>query len=283
MAVDDEREILDRFGHISPLVMERLCAQELEGAALEAATAHLRACARCQAQRAQLEALVAPSMPAALSRLTLPQAAPATPQVTRPAHASLWSRLGAKRALSLLAMSAGAALLLWWGAAGLSQPQPDQGAQPVIEPAGMQDRVKGDQLIRLEVFVHDGQAARQAQADEVVHPGDRLGFKLYTWRRGYVWLIGLDERREVYAGYPQTPRLSAPLLEATPEGMSLQEALRLDDVLGQERIIAFLCQEPLSFEQIKAVALAYAERPSPSQEIDPRCTHHSVTLHKKAR
>ena len=147
-----------------------------------------------------------------------------------------------------------------------------------------QVRLKSSGLVDFELYVHDGQRARRAQADELVQPGDRVGFKLRPSPLGHVMILGVDQSGEPYLGYPQAhDQRARPLALGQPE-VTLDQALELDHTLGHERFILLVCPHPFTFEQAAArLRLALSQRPH--QDILPTlwdgCAQREHTLIKK--
>ncbi len=93
----------------------------------------------------------------------------------------------------------------------------------------------------LEVWVHDGERARLVVSGDVVHPQDRVGFRLDLREGGHILIIGVDGQGQAYVGYPQGLKGQSERVSATPEPMVLDEALRFDGILGLERIVGLFC------------------------------------------
>ncbi len=106
--------------------------------------------------------------------------------------------------------------------------------------AGDDFRTKGG-VFDLEVWVHDGSGARQATSGEVVHPGDRIGFRVDVREPGHVLILGVDGRGRAYVGYPQGGQGRSQHVAATQGPTQLNEALRFDEILGRERIVGLHC------------------------------------------
>ena len=81
----------------------------------------------------------------------------------------------------------------------------------------------------------------------MVHPGDRLRFRVTARRGGHVLVAGIDSRGEAYVCAPSDGRSQA---LTAGETTTLADAVELDDVLGSERIVAIVCPEPFRFDEI---------------------------------
>jgi hypothetical protein len=145
----------------------------------------------------------------------------------------------------------------------------------VVEPLPQEEieaervRLKGT-TFEVEVHVHDGQTSRLVSGGDVVHPGERMGFRVRASMPGHLLLIGRDDRGATYPCYPASGQASAPVAGSS-QMVALDAALAFDDALGSERLIAFFCDAPL---ELPGLAI-------PS-EIPPGCVRRELSLTKVA-
>jgi len=205
--------------HLSELALERWIAGEL--ADTTAAARHLARCADCQARlhhRSEARSVFG-------RRADLAALAQAT-----------WRRAGVapssrrRRLLALGAVAAVACLVV---------------AIPTLLSPRIGERLDGLRAkggLALELFVRhpDGAVASMVPEGTAV-PGDQLRFRVVTPRKGFVAIVSVDGAGQVSAYLP-----AAGSLPAVGAGAHLLDgAVELDDVLGHERLLAFLCSEPL--------------------------------------
>lgn len=246
MKADLTARLLRRDGQCSDLTLERWLAGELSEAERALLDAHLDA---HPADRARADAL------------QRDQAALAPP---KPSRAPLWSG-GA-----LLALAAGLLLAFWWS------PSP----RPIFDGPDDGIRIKAGAL-DLEIFVHNGEGSRLAAEDEVVHPGDRVGFRVKARGAGYVLVAGVDEAGAPYPCWPagEAPD-GAPWDHEAP--VALDQAMSLDGALGEERFVAVHCQQPITFEALStAMRAARATHWATPLTLRPDCAARSRRLEKR--
>lgn len=236
---------LTRDGHLSELALERVLA----GEGSDEYAAHAAACEVCAGR---LEAAGA-----------MPAFAPPAPQST----GGQWGYLAG----ATLAMAA--ALLLYAQVSGPGE-TPD-GPAPAIAPVAPETpqerwRVRGS--FHLQVFVHDGAGARRAKDGEAVHPGDRIGFKAELPRDGHLLIAGVDAKDEPYLCFPQDGRGKA--APVTRGAAGTDQAVRLDDVLGTEEIVAVFCEQPFDF------AATAARLKRDRKAVPEGCQQRNFTLRK---
>lgn len=96
-------------------------------------------------------------------------------------------------------------------------------------------------------------------------------------------IAGVDERNEAYLCYPQAKGASAPI-EAQKSGLALDEAVRLDSVLGQERLVAFFCEDGFEFDDIKTRLEGAARNLDGARlpKLKEGCWQEEVVLDKRA-
>lgn len=219
-------QVFTRDGHLLELAIERYLLDELDERAQ--VDEHVAGCADCARL---LERYREPVALPALPPLGAPQEGvdPLEP-ANDPSGVAPWKLVSA-------ALAVAAAVLFG-----------------VFLPDEFQSR--GGQL-ELEVYRHDGASGEQLSEGDVVHPGDRLGFRLESGRGGHAMVLGQDEAGSIYPCWPQPEGVSVQLDPMT-EPTTLPTAVRLDDTLGTETIVAIVCDEPFTFGHA-ADALAQGE------------------------
>ena len=206
--------------HLSDLALERWVAGELAGDT-SAAGHHLARCAHCQARlRHRSEA-----RSAFAGRGDLAALAEATGRRAGPAPSSRRRRVLALGAVAAVACAAVA-------------------IPPLLSTRSGErlDGLRAKGGLALELFVHhpDGAVASMAP-DGAAAGGDQLRFRVVTPRKGFVAIVSVDGAGQVSSYLPATGSLPA----VDPGAHLLDGAVELDDVLGHERLLAFLCAEPL--------------------------------------
>jgi hypothetical protein len=112
----------------------------------------------------------------------------------------------------------------------------------VLRPANVERR-KGSE-VALGMYVQHEGFVRRAAPGEVVSPGDALRFTA-TSPGAYVAVLSLDPRGVASIYFP---------IAAIPAGtdVALPSATRLDDTVGEERIVALFCDAPVDLEPVRA-------------------------------
>jgi hypothetical protein len=134
--------------------------------------------------------------------------------------------------------------LLSAGAAGLAAAAAV--ALVARQPAG--ERVKGSGQ-SLSMFVQHGAAVRQAGPHELVAAGDAVRFAVTSPVSSYVAVLSLDPRGRGSVYFP----LGA-VAQSVPAGadVALPLGTRLDESVGEERIVGLFCDKPVELEPIRA-------------------------------
>lgn len=234
-AKNDFSDLFTRDGHLTELTYDRLELGELDEAQVNAVASHTESCDRCQALSAELDALGAgaPGPPAQERHEYVPPPSPGAPR-TRARRGGRAQMIWAGAAV---AISAAAAVLMFVIPGG--DVPPDDGI-----------RTKGAP-IDLEVFVDREDGGTALDKGDKVHPGDRLGFRVHAREAGHIMIVGVDSTAEPYLCYPQkTGGVAAPT-DAMTKAATLQEAVELDDVLGEETLILVHCAERFAFDSIR--------------------------------
>ena len=111
-------------------------------------------------------------------------------------------------------------------------------------------RLKGTSLT-WEVYAHDGVKSRLLHNGSVVHPRNRLGFRVEARMDGYLMIIGRDQSGAVYQCAPQSTT-AAISFKATPKLSPLKEAVELDTLLGREELFLIFCDGPFALDHIES-------------------------------
>jgi hypothetical protein len=234
MREEEVEHLWTRGGHLTGLTLDRRALGELGAAEQEAVEAHLGGCAACQAEVARVAAFDAGL---SLPPLSLPAAPVAR---VLPLRRRWWPA-----ALGAAAAAAAALWLLLPGLRGGADLDGDgvrvKGREAAPASAGF---VEGD--FSWEVLVHDGGQTRAVGSGDRVHPGERLGFRVHPRRSGYLLIVGEDDGGQGYLCYPQRGGGEGALMAASDRPYALEEAVRLDEVLGHERLTALYCPGPVS-------------------------------------
>jgi hypothetical protein len=263
---DLRSELFRRDGHLLDLALDRLLTDELrpdQVALIEAHTAACPPCAELVAQargEVELPAMVWPEAKLAEviplrpstrpQRSSLAEGAPA--EVTPANRAPRWWVAGGGVLLV-------AAALLLVGRTG----------EPEWQVRG------GGEGVGIEVYRQGGVSAERLFEGATVHPNDTLGFRAQATTSGHLLVLGVDSQGSVYPCHPASGA-SEPFT-AGADVKALSSAVTLDGTLGEERIIALLCAEPLSLLDVGA-SLAGVRPGSPP--VRPGCTQDVVTLRK---
>lgn len=248
---------LGRDGHLTQLALEQLALDEEMSATIHG---HIETCDAC---RRQLQQLVQWQ---------------AQVKVRPPAQVVLLRRRWPGPWLPAAGAMALAALLLLTLA---RDPEPT----PRSPTAGDTLRTKGAQ-IDFEVFAYDGTEVRQLSTGDVVHPGERLGFRLRTAHAAHVMVAGVDSRGSAYLCYPYGENSQSRQLAPTPIPVAVDDAVVLDDVPGDEHLVALFCPQPFAFaavaDKLRAVVLARPALPALPNVLD-HCLQRELALRKQPR
>lgn len=243
-----------RDGHLLELALSVLQAGELSAEDRQRAEGHLGECALCRARQEELRALAARPLP------TLRR--PPAPAAPAPMAEVIPLRRWLGPAVALAAAAVGLVVLL------PSEPGPDTFT------------ARGGAL-QLEVYRDEGARSTRLHAGDVVHGGDRLGFRVGHPKGGELIVFGLDSAGSVYPVWPSSPAPATQQVQPRQGVQSLDAAIVLDNSSGQERLIALLCKEPRSWEEI--VRAAGRSKPPPEgalATLEPACAQAEVLLRK---
>lgn len=204
---------------LSDLQLDALALGALDAAQARQAEHHLSSCTRCAERRQGLDDATRGSAEA-LAR--------------SPSRASLAAGRAARRSTrrawlggALGALAAAAALLLLIG------------RSPLLSDA---DEVRTKGTSRVGFFVRHAGVVRRGNERERVSPGDALRFVVTSSVPRYVAVLSRDGAGQVSVYHPSGPR--AARVEPGVE-RPLDTSVVLDDVLGEERLYALTCSEPI--------------------------------------
>jgi hypothetical protein len=213
----------------SALRLERWTHGELSSPEADSLQAHVAGCRDCTEALRALQAGHQEELPAMRTR--------ASAEATAPAQArTRWPRL--LRSWPLAAAGLGAAL-----AAGLLvvlRLPPGTGAPGTS--------LKGPG-VGLSMFVQHGGSVRRAEEGEVVAPGDAVRFAVTSPVKAYVAVLSVDPQGRASVYFPLGPR-AEPVEPGVESPLPL--GTRLDGTVGEERIWALLCPEPIALEPLRA-------------------------------
>ncbi len=115
----------------------------------------------------------------------------------------------------------------------------------VVGPAAVPgERSKGGP--RLELLVKQGETVSRGAEPAIVHPGDGLRFAVTLGAPRFVAILSIDaQATNLY--YPRGA------WEPTPAGSEqlLEGSIVLDEVLGEERVLAVFCQDRIDLEETR--------------------------------
>lgn len=244
----------------SELQLDQLIASELPASRTEEVTQHLGRCATCQqrhqerlAERALFQELAPP----------LGGALPVAPAVAKAAPRRRFARF----AVAAGALAAALALV------------------PAVRHLQRETTsTKGELALRF--FVLHGGVVREGAPGERVQPGDQLRFGLdpRAVAGRYAALFNRDAAGKVNVYFPDraAPGALAARVPAT-EGDLLPYSIRLDEVLGTERLHLLLCGEPVALDPIQRRLEQAGPEPADWRPLLPAsCTIESQSLEKQA-
>ena len=237
--------------HLSELTLERIAAGEIQAPALEE---HLSTCSICQARLQAIRDHEAAYRPPPLQR-------------ERPSNRRSWM-------VPAMAMSAAAALLLVIGQQSITS-TPSQAPESVYPEDTF--RLKGG--LNIEFFIKRGVHVQKLKGGDVIHPGERLGFRTSSTTSGHLMIVGVDGRREPYLCFPQRNQGRSSPISPSRELVTLDEAVVFDDLLGQEDIVAIFCDTEFSYADVRDGLIM--ERKTEAAAFKPGCRLRTIQLRKE--
>lgn len=217
----------DREGHLSPLAVERIVAEELgEDGPIGA---HLDACGDCRAAVDGARAEVSSLRPPAALREAARGPAAARPAISRNAT------IGAVVAL--------AAVGLFFALRPAAGPTETLPIPPDI-------RLKGG--FELQIVGRDpAKGTQRPIADgDTVHPGEQLGFKARATKAGHLLILGVDGKGSTYPVHPQGAAPRSAALAPSGEPRPLDSAIEFDAAAGSETLVTLFCAAPVAYGDI---------------------------------
>jgi len=148
---------------------------------------------------------------------------------------------------------------------------------------GSSERMKGNE-IGLDFLVMENDGPRVAEPGRVLHPGDRIQFRVTAPAGGFIHIVSVDEAGTVSVYFP-LPHSRA---ERYPGGAArpVPGSVILDDTLGRERVFMLLCGEPMQREQLAKAVLTLEGGPKTALEtkrLPLECRQLSLLLTKGPR
>jgi hypothetical protein len=240
-------------GCLSEFRLDKLMANELDVAAAASARAHVDGCGDCAARLAALTA--------DRDRFRADLAAKSPPPAARPAIAARRRRRLHRAALPALglAAAAAAAFLLW------PRRVVDDGP-PSTETVARQSGVRRKGGLALRFYVRRDGGVTAGASGDVLAPGDEVRFSISSDRPGYLVVGSVDAGGHVTIFVPEATATRAAPVDAGSDRL-LAGAFALDDTLGPELVIAFLCAEPIAVADARA-ALAATAPALPGCQVD---------------
>jgi hypothetical protein len=142
-------------------------------------------------------------------------------------------------------------------------------------------RIKADEL-NLGYMIMEHQEPVVAGADRILHPGNRIQFRLSAPRGGFVHIVSVDAAGQVSVYFPRPGE--------TPEeypggsGRPVPGSVILDETLGQERVFALICEAPLSRAKLAERIRRLASDPRlliDREQLEVDCLQTSLVLVKE--
>lgn len=209
---------------LSALHLDRWMMGEMNESETELVRRHVSGCERCsrtvEAMRAVREATELPRL--RLLSMTHAISAPGEKQPTRG-----WK---VRAAVVGAALAAAASLLL------------------LIKPGRHGERIKGSGFA-LSMYVQHGGEVRRVAPGEAIAAGDAVRFAVTTPIKAYVAILSVDPKGRASIYYPVGA--SAEPLPAG-EDMLLPLGTRLDETVGEERVVGLFCSAAVELEPLRA-------------------------------
>jgi hypothetical protein len=216
---------------LSDLQLDALALGALDAAQARQAESHLSSCIRCSERRQGLAEATHVSAEALARSPSLP-GSPPTAKAARRSTRRVW--VG-----GAMAAAAAAALLLLVGRLPLL-------SDGELLSDGDVVRTKGTGSVGF--FVRHAGVVRRGNERERVSPGDALRFVVTSTVPRFVAVLSRDGAGQVSVYHPSGPR--AARVEPGVE-RPLDTSVVLDDVLGEERLYALTCSEPVELAAIR--------------------------------
>jgi hypothetical protein len=114
------------------------------------------------------------------------------------------------------------------------------------------------------MYVQHGNEVRRAGPGEVIAPGDAVRFSITTAVPAYVAVLSVDPAGRAFVYFPEGER--AVRMPAGPD-VPLPLGTRLDQTVGEERVLALFCPAPIEVEPVRRTL----ERAGDAAPLPPGC------------
>ncbi len=259
-------DTLTQAGHLTELTVDRHLDGELQGPALESVERHLEGCEACRQLLEEVRAWGA----------TLDVRPPTTLKTEEEPPPSEPEQRGAVVLQFPSSFTRGVSVGLALAAAALFMvllPRTSDAPVPGVSgPPSDVYRLRGPTL-DWEVRVHDGQRDRRVEPGDVVHPGERVGFRVHAKVDGFLAILGADDTGEAYVAYPTDESRRAVPWAGSKGFRDVDAAMRFDAKPGKERLLALLCTKPVELTPV------LKELPR-GGALPLGCAKEEITLHK---
>ncbi len=262
--------IFTRDWHLQDLALERLGLGDLEAREEQTVRDHLKQCPSCQQRFRAIQAELAEPLPE-LELDRKPGAQLAREQERRDAEVI---PLHVQR-MRWLAGGVGGAFALAAALLVMFLPQVQQELDPEFQARGAE--------LGFEVWRQEGDEAVLTHDGDGVRAGDRLAFRVSNQEGGNLLVVGIDSQLEAYPCFPPDSTVGSAQWEASPQLTQLAAAIELDATPGQERIVALLCEQPTSLEQVGPRLRRAVEATAEWDDLPdlmPGCLQRELRLHK---
>jgi hypothetical protein len=132
-----------------------------------------------------------------------------------------------------------------------------------LRPDAPIERLKGAG-VALGMYVQHGDEVRRAGPGETVSPGDAVRFSITTPVPSYVAVLSVDPVGRAFIYFPEGGRTVR--MPAGPE-VPLPLGTRLDETVGEERLVALFCTAPVELEPVRRTL----ERAGDAAPLPPGC------------
>lgn len=243
--------------HLSSLALEQFVAQELARATLDGAKTHLAACEQCRGRLVSIEQ----DAEQFASSIDLHDAIGALLRDSVPATRA-WYRRPSILAGATAALAACAVLVLWIGQRSAGE-----------EPTNRSKSGLGFDVIRRDLQGHVGNVA----SGDRLYPGEAIRFRVRASEHGFLVIVGIDAIQTVTA-YSPSLQIEAGVARV------LDGSIILDATLGPERIVAVVCEWPISTDSAVALSRDALSKiggdPRRIERIAPACHEASILIEK---
>jgi len=141
--------------------------------------------------------------------------------------------------------------------------------------------VKGPE-ISLSYLVMENGKPILARPGRILHPKDRIQFRLSAPRGGFVHIVGVDEAGSVTVYFPLPGVKPEPYPGGS--GRPVPGSIILDDTLGKERVFVLFCEDPIPRASLAHKVTNAARDPRTwisRQRLPMDCKQTSILLRKE--